>query len=100
VELFLVEQMIEPLEITGKSLEAAGAGILQRIPITNIGRHLADAATALSVVATLLPQLDSSGTLAGQRLTFCSDKMKEAGQELQGIKPTPAKGKSWIKGGI
>ena len=98
--LFIVaEQMQGPLETTGQRLEAAGAGILQRLPVAAIGKDLSQAAEAFAVLSDLIPQLDASGTLAGQRLAFCADKMTEAGQELQGVQPSQPKGKSWLKGG-
>lgn len=84
----------------GQALEAAGAGILQRISIAEIGQHLTDAATQLATIATLIPQLHESAELSGQRLGFCADQMTKAGQELQGVVPENPKGKSWLKGGL
>ena len=81
-------------------MEAAGAGILQRIPITHIGQHLADAAAQLATISALIPQLHESAELSGQRLGFCAEQMTKAGHELQGVVPDKPKGKSWLKGGM
>ena len=88
-----------PFDATGQALEAAGAAILQRASISTIGIHLETAADQLALLATLIPQLDASASLAGQRMAACAEKMTLAGQELQGIQPEAPKGKSWIKGG-
>lgn len=88
-----------PLDAAGKSLEAAGAAILQRATVATTGECLEDAADQLAIVGTLIPQLHTSAALCGQRLAACAEKMTTAGQELQGITPAPPKGKSWIKGG-
>ena len=96
----ILEQMQDPFLTGGQALEAAGAGILQRLPLTDIGARLTDAATQLHTIATLIPQLHADGELAGQRLDFCAQQMTKAGQELQGVVPDKPKGKSWLKGGM
>ena len=91
--------MQQPFLTAGQSLEAAGAAVMQRASLPTIGRHLVEAATALSTLATLLPILHESAALAGQRLEFCATQMTVAGNELQGVTPAKPTGKSWLKGG-
>ena len=96
--------MKEPFATAGLALEAAGAAILQRASVPTVGQHLVDAAAALDALAALVPALvekdDDNANLAGQRLAFCAERMKVAGQELQGVVPAKPKGKSWLKGGL
>eukprot|EP00977_Amphora_coffeiformis_P014010 scaffold3823_cov195-Amphora_coffeaeformis.AAC.20 len=104
--------MQNPFLMGGQALEAAGAGILQRLPVTDVGARLTDAAAQLDTLSKLIPQLvvvvvvvhdspSTDGELAGQRLAFCAQQMTRAGQELQqGVVPTQPKGKSWLKGGM
>ena len=91
--------MKDPFLTAGQALEAAGAGIQQRASVPSTGQRLVDAATALQILATLVPALHTSAALAGQRLEFCASQMTVAGNELQGIVPAKPKGKSWLKGG-
>jgi len=98
----IAERMQDPFSMGGQALESAGAGILQRIPVSDVGTSLTDAAVQIKVIARLLPQLapnESDAALAGQRLDYCAQQMTRAGQELQGVVPDKPKGKSWLKGG-
>jgi len=103
--------MIGPTAAASSALEAAGATILQRQPITEVGNQLVTAAEQFDVLATKIDELSSSSsassvsledpaTISSQRMKYCSEQMKLAGQELQqgGPKTTVKTGKSWLKG--
>ena len=107
-----IVNMIGPTAAASSALEAAGATILQRRPVTEVGNQLVIAAEQLDVLATRIYELSSSSTtsstttlddpatVSSQRMRYCSEQMKLAGQELQqgGAKPTAKTGKSWLKG--
>jgi hypothetical protein len=84
------------------SLEAAGAGILQREPLPSIGEKLVQAGTSVQslseLIGVLVPERQEAKD-AGQRMAVAASKMIEAGNGLQGIMPK-ATGKSFLKGGI
>jgi hypothetical protein len=95
------ESSLQSVMDCGDALERAGAAILQRQTIGQVGSELVQASLAMAQVATMFAQIDNNQAdvqLASQRLTFAADKMKEAGESLQGIKPV-VKGKAWLKGG-
>lgn len=97
--------MQTPFLAGGEALEAAGAGILQRIAVSDVGRQLEHAGSQLAILAALMPQLlpddgNAASALSGQRLAYAAENMMRAGQELQGVQPPAPKGKSWLKGGI
>lgn len=95
-----IDCMIEPVHTCSTALEAAGAAIMQRQSVNIIGQQLDLAGTSLATLADLLPRLgdENDASQSGQRMLFASQKMTEAGQQLQGIKAPPT-GKSWLKGG-
>ena len=105
-----IVNMIGPTSAASSALEAAGATILQRRPITEVGNQLMIAAEQFDILATKIYELSSSSTstttlddpatVSSQRMKYCSEQMKLAGQELQqgGPKPTAKTGKSWLKG--
>jgi len=108
--------MIGPTAAASSALEAAGATILQRQPITEVGNQLVTAAEQFDVLATKIDDLSTSSgsasttleeeeeddpaTISSQRMKYCSERMTVAGQELQqgGPKTTVKTGKSWLKG--
>lgn len=90
-----------PLEVSATALEAAGAGIMQRITVPKIGVHLSTAGASLLELAQVVPATlpnDETAQLAGQRMTYAGEQMVLAGNNLQGIQPKKPKGKSWLKG--
>lgn len=103
----LVVNMIGPMTAAGQSLEAAGAGILVRAPLKEIGSKLAESADYLSIIAAAIDEIAQStetaepiqeGILSSQRMIFAAEKMKEAGNELQGNEKPKPQGKAWLKG--
>ena len=82
-------------------MESAGAAIMQRSGIESVGERLSEAGKDAEALSNLLQSLKESdeSKLCSQRMQYASEKMIEAGQNLQGISPEPAKGKSWLKGG-
>lgn len=96
-----IEVASKPLDLSGHSLEAAGAGIMQRAPVTDIGESLCNCAESLGNLATAIGDLSSfsEASESCQRMKYASEKMKEAGDNLRGTKPDKKpKGKAWIKG--
>ena len=99
-----IEEAIPHLEMAGISLEAAGAGILQRASIADIGAKLVESGTNLELFGNALLKLaedKEEAKIASQRMLFGSQQMIEAGNELTGQDSTKAKknlGKGWIKG--
>ena len=99
--------MIGPMAQVSQDLEAAGAGILQRAPLPAIGERLVKASEQLAVLATFVddiaqsttnPEPIADGALSAQRMTFAAEKMKEAGNELQGKEKEKPKGRAFLKG--
>jgi hypothetical protein len=99
--------MIGPMTQVSQDLEAAGAGILQRAPLPAIGERLVKASEQLAVLSTFVDEVAQSttnpepiaeGTLASQRMKFAAEKMKEAGNKLQGKEKEQSKGRAFLKG--
>jgi hypothetical protein len=105
-----IVNMIGPTAAASVALEAAGATILQRLPIKDVGIQLVNAAEQFDALADRIEQLSSAATasvsldddpaiVSCQRMKYCAERMKLAGQELQGgPKETLKTGKSWLKG--
>uniref|UniRef100_A0A7S4HR12 Uncharacterized protein n=1 Tax=Odontella aurita TaxID=265563 RepID=A0A7S4HR12_9STRA len=96
-----IENASKPLSVSGVSLEAAGAGIMQRAPVAQIGENMYNCGETLGSLAVAIGELSSSSEAleSCQRMKFASEKMMEAGDNLRGIKPEKKpKGKAWIKG--
>jgi hypothetical protein len=97
----IVNNMMPHMVTSGKSLEMAGAGIMKREKLVDIGQHLVDAAGDLELLALGIQKIDGEleeTKVSGQRMMYASEKMKEAGNNLMGIMPEVKKGKSWLKG--
>jgi len=85
----------------GESLELAGAGIMKREKLVDIGKNLIAVGVEMEHLALGIQKLDGEleeTKVSGQRMLYASLKMKEAGNNLMGIKPEQKKGKSWLKG--
>lgn len=97
-----IEVARTPLSASGTSLEAAGAGIMQRSPLTDIGESMYNCGETLESLAAAIGDLSSfsEASESSQRMKYASEKMKEAGDNLRGTTPEKKKpkGKSWIKG--
>uniref|UniRef100_A0A7S2W5S9 Uncharacterized protein n=1 Tax=Eucampia antarctica TaxID=49252 RepID=A0A7S2W5S9_9STRA len=95
--------VIPILENAGTSLEAAGAGILQRASIEDVGYKISECGEYLGMFAGAILNLakdEEEAQIASQRMQFASEQMIEAGNELSGNQKVPEKktGKGWIKG--
>ena len=105
---FPLDSMMDPVQQLSLALESSGAGILQRQSIADIGAEFVKAGNAMAALSPLLKDLGESSLSApppqakeaASRMAFASEKMIQAGNELQGIKPQPKGGKSWLKGGM
>jgi hypothetical protein len=103
----LLVNMIGPMAAASQSLEAAGAGILIRAPLKDIGSKLVESGGYLDAIAIAIDQIAQStttaagpikeGILSSQRMMFAAEKIKEAGVTLQGNEKTQPKGKAWLK---
>ena len=96
------EATIQPLSESAILLEAAGAGIMQRLPLSQIGANLHDSGLNLEDLATRVTNLApdiAEAAESSNRMAYAAEKMKEAGDNLRGTKlKKVVKGKSWIKG--
>mmetsp|Transcript_7766 Transcript_7766/g.11318 ORF Transcript_7766/g.11318 Transcript_7766/m.11318 type:complete len:261 (+) Transcript_7766:54-836(+) len=99
----IVESSIPAMAKCGTSLEAAGAGIMQRIPLVEIGNRLEEAGESLKdlsgTVLKIAEERDET-KLSSQRMEFAGSKMIEAGNMLSGTPVEKPKGKGWLKGGL
>ena len=82
-------------------LEAAGAGIMQKLPKEDIGSQFVSCGENLDTLAVqiraLAPEKRESVNSASQ-LNLAANGMMEAGRQLQGIPNPNLNGKSWLKG--
>ena len=99
----LLDPMILTMATAGQTLEAAGAGIMMRSSLVDIGGYLTTCGEQFQSlsesIATLSPD-QSNGLISSQRMAYAAEKMIEAGQQLMlvtGGKDKP-KGKGWLKG--
>lgn len=91
----MVESTVTPMENAHVALEAAGAGIMQRQLLAEIGGKLVECGENLDLLSQRLEPiaLECSG-----RMVFGAEKMKEAGNNLAGVQKEKPKGKAWLKG--
>ena len=97
------------------ALEAAGAGIMQRLPVTQIGERIHESGEELvqlsysisSISGLLEDSTENEDVQSCNTLKLCSEKilnagekMKIAGNNLSGVQVDKPKGKSWLKGGL
>jgi len=83
------------------SLEAAGAGILQRRPETEIGVELVNCGNFMIEFAASIQRFApdcKESQESSQRMAFAADRMILAGTELQGTTEKPKGKKAWLKG--
>lgn len=97
-----IEAMVPFMLESGNSLEAAGAGIMKRERIVEIGEKFVLAAGSLEALALGIQKIGAGDLeetkISGQRMLYAAEKMKEAGNNLMGIAPEKKKGKGWLKG--
>ena len=82
-------------------MEEAGAGIMQRRPVSEIGVCLSQCGESMKLLAGNIGNLAPERPAAqesGQRMAFAADRMLLAGTELQGTTEKPKGKKAWLKG--
>mmetsp|Transcript_5120 Transcript_5120/g.9402 ORF Transcript_5120/g.9402 Transcript_5120/m.9402 type:complete len:235 (+) Transcript_5120:90-794(+) len=89
-----IESAVTPARNAHFALEAAGAGIMQRLPLSEIGGKLVECGDNFELLSQRLEPIapECSG-----RMVFGSEKMKEAGNNLAGVQKEKPKGKAWLK---
>jgi hypothetical protein len=96
-----IHDMIGPMKNAALYLEEAGASILRKEGVNEVGQKLISCGGELEALAIAVGELDPSsaeGQLSSQRMVCASQQMILAGKELRGEKKETARGKSWIKG--
>mmetsp|Transcript_26972 Transcript_26972/g.30851 ORF Transcript_26972/g.30851 Transcript_26972/m.30851 type:complete len:277 (+) Transcript_26972:141-971(+) len=107
--------LIEFMEGSGNMLEETGEKIMKRDTVTEIGSSLVNCSDYLEKLALGIQLVGSckdddkddyekeneeSRNIVKEsctRMLYASEKMKEAGNNLQGIEPPKKKGKAWLK---
>lgn len=96
-----IKDMVPSMLEAGTTLESAGAGILKRETVVEIGGKMVKCGDNLEVLAMgiqkLSPELEET-KVSGQRMLYAAEKMREAGNNLMGVQPKKKKGKGWLKG--
>ena len=94
-------EMVKTMIVAGETLEKSGAGIMMKAPLSDIGSSLVECGEQLEQLSKqiggLVPEA-SNGEISSQRMAYASEKMIEAGNELQGAPKPKPKGKGWLKG--
>lgn len=94
------ERLAGTLGTAGNDLEEAGACIMTRRAVSDVGKKLRDCGQALEDVSKQLLDL-APGQLeskeSSQRMGYGAQQMIEAANELQEIKKVAPKGKGWLK---
>lgn len=92
--------MVVHLESAGRDLEEAGACMITRRPVEDVGKMLQACGKSLGGLSKEIVELapgQSDSALCSQRMTFAAERMIEAGKELQGLEKPKPKGKGWLK---
>ena len=93
--------MVETMNTAGVNLEAAGAAIMRRGSLTEIGGNLITCGKQLEQSSSQILELStdaSNGQISSQRMAYAAQKMIEAGNELVGSPKQKSTGKGWLKG--
>ena len=89
------------MEIAGTNLEEAGAGILKRLTLVEIGESMVQCGIGLEELALgvkdVSPGLTETKESCG-RMLYAAEMMREAGNNLKGVKKPKNTGKAWLKG--
>jgi len=105
----LIQSSIPVMAKSQRALEAAGAGIMMKIPLKDIGQNLLDVGEGFEELSNILDKLasnndnnvDKSLELGAKRINFAATKMLEAGSQLRGeTKKNTSGKKGWLKGGL
>mmetsp|Transcript_7748 Transcript_7748/g.13968 ORF Transcript_7748/g.13968 Transcript_7748/m.13968 type:complete len:260 (-) Transcript_7748:180-959(-) len=94
-----VASTMEPLKESGRLLEEAGACIMRRQSVAEVGQCFLDCSDNLSLLASAIEPMALESS---QRMTFAAKRMKDAGQSLKpssaSENETKPKGKAWLQG--
>eukprot|EP00536_Pseudo-nitzschia_multiseries_P010057 jgi/Psemu1/202307/e_gw1.295.44.1 len=100
------EALVGPARLCAAKLEQAGAGILMRQTLKEVGASMEDASVGMGSLAAGIGSLaedkaqNADGILSSQRMTFASERLRQAGIELKGeAKTKKPEGRAFLKGG-
>ncbi|VEU40881.1 unnamed protein product [Pseudo-nitzschia multistriata] len=102
-----VAALVGPSRVCAARLEQAGAGLLMRQGLPEVGAAMVDAAGGMGGLSAGIGSLaearsgDADGTLSAQRMAYAAERLGRAGTELKG-EVDPAKkpeGRAFLKGG-
>jgi hypothetical protein len=92
----------EHANVCARTMEEAGAGILQRKSPVEVGTALVQCGQSMQLLATSIAALapaQNEAQESSQRMTFAAERMLLAGTALQGTTTEKPKGKkSWLSG--
>ena len=97
-----IEPAVKHIGESHVALEAAGAGIMQRSALSEIGGNLITCGDTLELLSGVIRDMAphvKEAEISSQRMAFGAECMKVAGNNLVGTKPEKPKGKAWLKGG-
>ena len=101
-----LNDLYTPLKECSRSLEEAGAYILMRKPLHDVGQSLSNASKQLTTISTTITELsiiksnNDDGILSGQRMVYASTRLNDAGIELRGENEIKKpEGRAFLKGG-
>lgn len=101
-----LNELYTPLKECSRSLEEAGAYILMRKPLHDVGQSLSNASKQLTKISTTITELsiiksnNDDGILSGQRMVYASTRLNDAGIELRGENEIKKpEGRAFLKGG-
>eukprot|EP00534_Pseudo-nitzschia_fraudulenta_P002183 CAMPEP_0201136896 /NCGR_PEP_ID=MMETSP0850-20130426/55126_1 /ASSEMBLY_ACC=CAM_ASM_000622 /TAXON_ID=183588 /ORGANISM="Pseudo-nitzschia fraudulenta, Strain WWA7" /LENGTH=245 /DNA_ID=CAMNT_0047408225 /DNA_START=724 /DNA_END=1461 /DNA_ORIENTATION=- len=102
-----VSDLVGPVGICATRLEEAGARIMMRQSLREVGDSLVAAGEGMESMSGCVDALarasneDADGILSAQRMSFAAEKLKEAGTELRGdTKEKKNDGRAFLKGGF
>jgi len=99
-------ELYNPLKESSRSLEEAGASILMRKSLGDVGTSFIDASKQLKTISQTLMELgvlksnNDDGIVAGQRMEYASQRLYDGGIELRGGVDETKKpiGRAFLKG--
>jgi hypothetical protein len=100
----ILERMIPIMLTSGQALEDAGAGVMKKESVVDIGKNMVLCGDALEQLAMQIGtiQTATSSSQEGQdskgRMLYAAEMIKLAGNNLMGAQPESKKGKGWLKG--
>jgi hypothetical protein len=101
-----LNDLYTPLKECSRSLEEAGAYILMRKPLNDVGQSLINASKQLTKISTTITEMsiiksnNDDGILSGQRMVYASTRLNDAGIELRGEnEKMKSEGRAFLKGG-